>query len=512
MSSNRQSRSYMGNSRFPKLRFFYSFLKTKYLRRIRSLCLSSHSFVKLAFAAMFDTIERLHKTSVTPLGVANFFCLRGLILMFTDTLSLSSNWSVLLPNFVLIAAFISIMIEKIPKVATALIGSSVLLLFQNITQAEAFASIDFNVITLLVGMMILINILTHTGALNALGMFAARMTRGNNLLMLLVFCTLTAFLSAVFDNVTTVILIGSITCVIARKLDVNPVPFLIAETICSNIGGTATLIGDPPNIMIGSAAKLSFNDFIFNLSPVVIVILPVALSILCYIYRKELSKDNRYGKRQSDLPLDGVITDYPLMYKAVAVMICVFAGFVFHEQIGLEAGTIAMAGAACLLIFENRKNIWDDVEWTTIFFFIGLFVMVGAVEKSGTVEMAAHGFLHLTENHQELMPIALMWISAFASAMIDNVPYTATMIPMVESVCSNQPTLDSAGLWWSLALGACLGGNGSLIGATANVIVADMAKANGSKMSFFEFMCVGGLIMIVSLLISTVYVWFRYIH
>lgn len=431
--------------------------------------------------------------------------------MHTDT-AILTNWSVLFPNFVLIAAFISIMVEKIPKVATALLGASLLLVCQYITQAEAFAAIDFNVITLLVGMMILINILGHTGALNALGMLAARFTKGSNLLMLLVFCTLTAFLSAIFDNVTTVILIGSITCVIANKLEINPVPFLIAETICSNIGGTATLIGDPPNIMIGSAAKLSFNDFLYNLAPVVLMILPVALAILCLVYRKELSKDNKYGKRSSDLPIEGVITDYPLMIKAVTVMVAVFAGFIFHDHIGLEAGTIAMAGAALLLIFENRKNIWDDVEWTTIFFFIGLFVMVGAVEKSGTVELLASGFLEATRSHQDAMPIVLMWISAFASAIIDNVPYTATMIPLVESIRDSHPAINTTSLWWALALGACLGGNGSLIGATANVIVADMAKANGSRMSFLEFMWVGGLIMIASLIISSLYIWFRYLQ
>lgn len=434
----------------------------------------------------------------------------GLSNMNVDTAAIF-NWSVLFPNFVLLAAFISIMVEKIPKVATALIGASLLLVCQYMTQAEAFEAIDFNVITLLVGMMILINILGHTGALNALGMMAARLTRGNNLLMLLVFSTMTAFLSAIFDNVTTVILMGSITCVIANKLEINPVPFLIAETICSNIGGTATLIGDPPNIMIGSAAKLSFNDFLFNLAPVVVLILPIALATLCFIYRKDLSKDNRYGKRSSDLPVEGVITDYPLMWKAVAVMVAVFAGFIFHAQIGLEAGTIAMAGAAFLLIFENRKNIWDDVEWTTIFFFIGLFVMVGAVEKSGTVEILARAFIDMTAGNQHVMPIVLMWISAFASAIIDNVPYTASMIPLVESIKASNPTTSGESLWWSLALGACLGGNGSLIGATANVIVADMAKANGSRLSFFEFIKVGGLIMVLSLLVSTLYIWLRYL-
>ncbi len=434
----------------------------------------------------------------------------GLSNMNVDTAAIF-NWSVLFPNFVLLAAFISIMVEKIPKVATALIGASLLLVCQYMTQAEAFEAIDFNVITLLVGMMILINILGHTGALNALGMMAARLTRGNNLLMLLVFSTMTAFLSAIFDNVTTVILMGSITCVIANKLEINPVPFLIAETICSNIGGTATLIGDPPNIMIGSAAKLSFNDFLFNLAPVVVLILPIALATLCFIYRKDLSKDNRYGKRSSDLPVEGVITDYPLMWKAVAVMVAVFAGFIFHAQIGLEAGTIAMAGAAFLLIFENRKNIWDDVEWTTIFFFIGLFVMVGAVEKSGTVEILARAFIDMTAGNQHVMPIVLMWISAFASAIIDNVPYTASMIPLVESIKASNPTTSGESLWWSLALGACLGGNGSLIGATANVIVADMAKANGSRLSFVEFIKVGGLIMVLSLLVSTLYIWLRYL-
>ncbi|MBK9142000.1 MAG: ArsB/NhaD family transporter [Candidatus Melainabacteria bacterium] len=423
----------------------------------------------------------------------------------------TGSWSYIFPNLVLVMAYISIMIERIPKVATALVGSSILIVCHYLTQEEAFACIDFNVINLLVGMMILINILGHTGALNALGILAARLTRGHNLLMLLVFSLLTALLSAIFDNVTTVILIGSITCAICKKLDINPVPFLVSETICSNIGGTATLIGDPPNIMIGSAARLSFNDFLVNLAPVVLIILPVALATLCLIYRKDLLEQNSYHKVKNDLPLNGAITDYPLMIKSIAVLVCVFTGFIFHGFIGLEAGTIAMAGAALLLMFENRRSIWNDVEWTTIFFFIGLFVMVGAVEKSGTVHILAGKFIEMTGHDTTLMTLSLLNVSAFASAIIDNVPYTATMIPMVESIRDQVTGINVEPLWWALALGACLGGNGSLIGATANVIVADMAKASGSRISFLQFTLVGGLIMIQSLAISSIYLWCRYL-
>jgi Na+/H+ antiporter NhaD/arsenite permease-like protein len=421
------------------------------------------------------------------------------------------TWSFWFPNLVLIVAYVLIVIEKIPKVVTALLGASILLLFRNISQPEAFASIDFNVIFLLVGMMILVNILGQTGALNALGIYAARITGGSGVRLMLVFSILTAILSAFLDNVTTVLILGSVTCRIATQLKINPVPLLIAETIASNVGGTATLIGDPPNIMIGSAAGLSFNDFLVHLSPVILIILPVTLLTLVGIYRKQLQFPEETQQAISNLSLDGVITDRPLMLKSLVVIGLVIVGFIFHHAIHVEAGTIALAGASILMLFENRKLIWDDVEWTTIFFFIGLFIIVGAVEKAGTIHLLAEQFVTLTQGNLPLMTHVLLWMSGILSAVIDNIPYAATMIPLVKSLGTSQPGLDLGPLWWALALGSCLGGNGSMVGATANVLVADMAHSAGTPIRFWEFTKIGGLIMIESLIISSLYLWVRYL-
>ncbi len=419
------------------------------------------------------------------------------------------NWSFIFPNAILLLAYISIVLERIPKVATALLGASILIVSHCITQQQAISSIDFNVIFLLVGMMIIVNVLGHSGGLNALAIFVARSLKGDKIKLLLIFSFMTAVLSAIFDNVTTVLLLGSVTCVIAQHLKVSPVPFLISETICSNIGGTATLIGDPPNIMIGSAARLSFNDFVINLAPVVLMILPVTLLTLFLIYRKQLTGNNVSAEELSDLSAREAIADMRLLIVSLFTILMVITGFALHGMLNLEAGTIALAGAAFLLVFENRKSIWSDVEWTTIFFFIGLFIMVGAVEHSGAIELLAHEFIKWTGDNVHFMPLAILWISGILSAIIDNIPYTATMIPLVRTVQDH--TVSSDALWWSLALGACLGGNGSLIGATANVVVADMAHSRGMPLSFMEFTLVGGFIMLESLTIASFYLWFRYL-
>lgn len=420
------------------------------------------------------------------------------------------NWSFIFPNAVLVLAYVSIVVERIPKVATALIGACLLIVSHNISQDQAIASIDFNVIFLLVGMMIIVNVLGHSGGLNALAIFVAKALKGNKIKLLLIFSLMTAVLSAIFDNVTTVLLLGSVTCVIAQHLKVSPVPFLISETICSNIGGTATLIGDPPNIMIGSAARLNFNDFVLNLAPPVIMILPVTLLTLFLIYRKQLNGNHVSTEELDDMSASEAIRDKRLLIVSLIITFLVISGFVFHGVLNLEAGTIALSGAALLLIFENRKSIWSDVEWTTIFFFIGLFIIVGAVEKSGAIEILAHKFLEVTAESTHLMPLAVLWISGFLSAIIDNIPYTATMIPLIRTVQDHIQVSNEESLWWSLALGSCLGGNGSLIGATANVVVADMAHSRGMPLSFLEFTLVGGLVMLESLLIASVYIWLRY--
>lgn len=398
--------------------------------------------------------------------------------------------------------------ERMPRVVTALLGASALVVCHVITQKQAFESIDFNVIALLFGMMILINILSHTGVLTCVAIWSAKSTNGNPTKLLLAFCTLSGLLSAFLDNVTTVLLLGSVTCVITRKLKLNPVPFLISEAICSNVGGTATLIGDPPNIMIGSAANLDFYAFLITLSPFILIIFPIVLLTLYLIYHRGLNTCPDAAKELASMSAAEAISDRPLMIKALCVIGLVILGFIFHGSLNLEAGAIAVGGASLLLIFENRKDVWNDVEWTTIFFFIGLYVIVGAVESTGVLTAIAKDLLNIVGSHSPIaISVMLLWLSALCSAVIDNIPYTATMIPIVETI---QSTDANSTLWWALSLGACLGGNGSLIGATANVVAADIAHNNGEKISFAEFTFVGIIITVQTLILGTVFLLLKH--
>lgn len=399
-------------------------------------------------------------------------------------------------------------LEKLPRVVIALLGASTLLLCKSISQEEAFHYIDFNVIFLLVGMMILVNILRETGGIRWLALFTAKSVNGSGVKLMIYFSILTAVLSALLDNVTTVLILGSVTIAIAKDLKINPVPYLITQIISSNVGGTATLIGDPPNIMIGSAADLDFNSFLVNLAPICVLILLVTLITLYLIYKDSLNIAVASQKELEKISLEKAITHKALLKKALIVIGTVVIGFFFHSFLGFEAGTIALAGASVLLIFENRKHIWDDVEWTTIFFFIGLFIIVGAVEKAGTIHQIANFVVNVTNQNYELTTYIILWMSGILSALIDNIPYTATMIPLIKEMGAHYNNLQP--FWWSLALGACLGGNGTLIGASANVVVADMANKSGNPIRFIEFLKIGSLITIESLIISTIYLWLRY--
>ena len=415
----------------------------------------------------------------------------------------------LFPNIVLILAYVLITFEKLPRVVIALLGASLLLVFKSISQEEAFHAIDFNVIFLLVGMMIIVNIVRETGGFRWLAVWTLKKVNGSGLLLMIYFSLLTAVVSAFLDNVTTVLLLGSVTIAISKDLKINPVPYLITQAIASNIGGTATLIGDPPNIMIGSAAKLDFNQFVIHLAPVVLVVLIVNMITLCFFYKKELIIPTSAKKELEEMKLEGLITDKKLLEKSLAVIICVIIAFFFHGALGLEAGTIALAGASCLLIFEHRRHIWQDVEWTTIFFFVGLFIIVGAVDKVGTIKMLSDLVFKISGGSFAITAYAILWMSGFLSAIIDNIPYTATMIPLIKNLGSHYHDLKP--LWWALALGACLGGNGTLIGASANIVIADMANKSGHPITFIEFLKVGMIVMIEAMIICSVYLWWRYL-
>jgi len=415
----------------------------------------------------------------------------------------------MIPSLVLLITYVLLVLEKLPRVVVALLGACTVIITKVVTQEEAFAYIDFNVIFLLVGMMILVNVLAETGALKLTAFYIAKKAKGNGIRLMIYFAVLTAILSAFLDNVTTVVIIASVTCTLAKELKINPLPYLVSEIIASNVGGTATLIGDPPNIMIGSAAKLIFNDFIIHIAPIIFIILPISIITLYFFYKKDLQLPKNTKNKLEKIQLKELITNRKLLTISLFVISFVLLGFFLHGVLELEVGTIALAGASVLLIFENKKDIWNDVEWPTIFFFIGLFIVVGAVEKVGTLDYLSKLILNLSKGSFEILTLSVLWLSAIMSALIDNIPYTATMIPMIKNIGGHFQDIQP--LWWALSLGACLGGNGTLIGASANIIVADMANKSGHPIKFIEFIKIGGLITIQSLIISSLYLWFRYL-
>jgi Na+/H+ antiporter NhaD/arsenite permease-like protein len=333
----------------------------------------------------------------------------------------------------------------------------------------------------------------------------------------------TAILSALLDNVTTVLLIAPVTLLITDELKVNPYPYLFAEIFSSNIGGTATLIGDPPNIMIGSAVGLSFNDFLLNLGPIALLILVVFLVIFYFIWGQTLETTDHARERVMKYRERDAITDTRLLVQSLAVLSLVITGFVFAHPLHLEPATIAMFGAGLLLLVTNIgrdaeeqsadvHTSFGEVEWVTIFFFVGLFIVVSGIEHAGLLEILANQVIDWTDGDMTVTAIAILWVSAVASAVVDNIPFVATMIPVIESMA---PTFGGADnlmpLWWSLALGACLGGNGSLIGASANLIVAGFAERAGHRIKFLPFMLLAFPLMLVSIGIATGYVYLRYL-
>jgi Na+/H+ antiporter NhaD/arsenite permease-like protein len=322
----------------------------------------------------------------------------------------------------------------------------------------------------------------------------------------------TAVTSAFLDNVTTVILILPITFAIARKLEIDPLPYLLTEIFSSNIGGTATLIGDPPNIIIGSAAGFSFMDFIWNLTDVVAIILIAVIIVLTLIFRKKLHADPEKMQEVANLDNSKTITDKNLMVRSMIVLGLVILGFVTHDITHIETCICAMLGASVLLLFEKPTDILRDVEWNTIFFFIGLFIIIGGVEASGGIKLMAEWILNVTQGSQQAASMLILWASGLISGVIDNIPYTATMAPMIVEMEKVMGAEYAFPLWWCLSLGACLGGNLTIIGAAANVIVSENAAAEGHPIAFMRFLKYGILVVTISLAICTVYMNIKYLH
>lgn len=423
---------------------------------------------------------------------------------------------------ILLTAYVFIALEKIPKVTIALLGAAITIILGLVSQTKAVDGVinphyfinfvDFNVIFLLVSMMIIVSIATRSGMFNWIANELLRFTKGHPKLVLLTLGVFTAVTSAFLDNVTTVILIMPVTFFIAKQLDINPLPFLITEIFSSNIGGTATLIGDPPNIIIGSAAKLSFMDFLTELTGVVAVILVVIIALMLFIFRKSLKAAPERMAAVANLDNSKTITDFPLMIRSGIVLMLVILGFILHDVTHVETCVTAMLGASFLLLFEKPKDILCDVEWNTIFFFIGLFIIIGGLEATGGIALMAKWILAVTKGSQEATAMIILWASGFISGIIDNIPYTATMTPMLLEIQKTMGADYTLPLWWCLSLGACLGGNMTIIGAAANVIVSETSAHNGHPIPFMKFLKYGVLTMIISLVISSAYIYVRFLH
>lgn len=440
--------------------------------------------------------------------------------------NLSAQYGMLFSGAVLVLAYIFIASEKIQKSVVALVGAAIVLLFGLLPFnghvdpysheyiRSIFDYIAFDVIFLLVGMMIIVNIASSSGIFKWLAISVLKLTKGHPKLVLLSMALLTAFLSAFLDNVTTVVLMIPITFAIAKEYETDPVPFLITEVLCSNIGGTATLIGDPPNIIIAAKAGLSFMDFINELTIVVIAILTVVLSILIFLFRKSLKEAKSKMEYVANLDNSQTITNKNLALRSILTLILVIIGFMTHDISHIPAYVFALSGASFLLLFEDPEHIYKSVEWLTIFFFVGLFIIIGAFEANGGINFLADGLIKLTGGDLKSASMFILWGSGILSGIIDNIPYTATMAPLIAQV---QYTIPYAGtghnpLWWALSLGACLGGNLTIIGAAANVLVSEAAASKGYPISFFRFLKYGFMTTFISLVLSSIYLYVRYLH
>jgi len=401
--------------------------------------------------------------------------------------------------------------ERVDRTVAALGGGVLMLLFGIVSQEEGFAAIDLDVILLLASMMVIAGVLRETGFFQWVAIRSVHVAGGDPIRLLVVLALVTAVLSAFLDNVTTVVLIAPVTLFIAATLGVSPLPFLISQILASNIGGAATLIGDPPNILIGSATGLDFVDFLINMAPVAIFTLVIVLGWLAWIFRPSVRTAVDVTEAIASLDAEQVITDPALLRRSLAVLGLTIVGFLLGGVLGIEPATIALAGATLLLLVA-RRNVHEalaEVEWPTIAFFVGLFVVVEGIVAVGIVQRIADWMLELTGGDPTLTTIGLLWFSGFASAIIDNIPYTATMIPVVQDLGNAGVPIEP--LWWSLALGACLGGNATIVGASANVVASGMAGRAGHPISFRMFVRYGIPVTVLSLAISSVYLWFRYL-
>jgi Na+/H+ antiporter NhaD/arsenite permease-like protein len=434
------------------------------------------------------------------------------------------GWSALeFATTLFVLTYLVIMSDRLNRAIVALLGAGLLILGGVLEQKEAVAAVDFNTIGLLLGMMLIVNITRRSGLFQYVAIWSAKKVDAKPWGILLMMSIVTAVFSAFLDNVTTVLLTVPVTLLITDELKVKPYPYLFAQIFASNIGGTATLIGDPPNIMIGSAAGLTFNDFGYHLTPVIIVVMAATMIPLYFLWGRHMSATDENRRHVMNFNERETITDPRLLKQSLTVIALVIAGFMLQRQIGVEPATIAVFGAAALLLLDNlgkpaeeqSKNVHgalSEAEWITLMFFLGLFVLVYGIQKAGLIDMMATGLITATQGDFNTTVLAILWGSAVLSAFIDNIPFVATMIPLIKAM---GPTFGGEQallpLWWALSLGACLGGNGRLIGASANLVVAGLSERAGVTFRFVEYLKVAFPLMLVSIVICHVYLVMRYL-
>jgi Na+/H+ antiporter NhaD/arsenite permease-like protein len=400
--------------------------------------------------------------------------------------------------------------ERVHRTKIALIGAALVVLLGSIDQEHAIEAIDFNTIGLLAGMMLIVRLTEPTGVYNYLAIRAGQLSRGRPLAVVAALAGTTALLSAFLDNLTTVLLMVPITFLLADTLDIRPIPLVIIEIIASNIGGTATLIGDPPNILIAGATDLSFVDFIVNLAPVAVVTFLVITALLYVAFRGSFRVPPGAREKVMSLDADRSIEDRDELHRTVPIAVLTIFAFFFQGALGLEPATIALTGASVMLLItrQNLEEAISGIEWSTLFFFLGLFVMVGALEETGAIGEVADGVASVTDGDRTAELLGITWVSALGSGLVDNIPFTTAMIPVVEELRGDSG--DNA-YWWALSLGACFGGNATLVAAAANVAAAGMAERAGQPIGFIQFLKVGVPVTLLSIAIATAYIALRYL-
>lgn len=411
---------------------------------------------------------------------------------------------------IFVAVMVVIITEKVHRAVVAVGGAVLLLIMGILTINEGVGYIDANTIGLLVGMMLFVGVVKNSGMFEYLAVKSAKVSKGDPWRMMILFMVITAIFSALLDNVTTVLLVGPMMLAICKEMNLNPVPYIMTAIMASNIGGTATLIGDPPNIMIGSATGYTFGDFIANDCVVIIPVMVATIIFFKFVYGKKLCATPEAMESVMHMDERKMIKDAVLLKKAVVMIILIVAGFALHGVLGLESSMIALAGATIMMIIgkQDVEKVVLDVEWPTIIFFTALFVVVGGMEHTGVIDKLADVIVNVTDGRPIFTMMIILWVSALLSSTLDNIPFVATMIPLIQSM--GDSGMDITPLWWALSLGACLGGNGTLIGASANVVLTGISSKNGHPITYMEFLKIGFPVMILSLVICTIYMLIRF--